>query len=180
MARLHLLFIATIVALGMGAGLVLNPAVSLAQEIEADDARHAGFYYPEPDLVEAYKPRSRILPDSDRLRRVGFVTLLTTQQMASGTPRLAIFAKGAEAEKLIIVALQDGYMDTLYRSRAVLAMLTAVARSTPLLQEMNVADRFTFLDLIYLMGFTQMTISDGDELAHTIVLSPDAELEEPE
>jgi hypothetical protein len=138
------------------------------------------YYYPEPTVVEAYKPRSRILDDSDRNRRVGFVTLLTARQLASSPPRIAIFAKGAEAEKLIIVSLHDDFMDTVYRGRAVLAMLTAVARATPLLQELNVAETFTFLDLIYLMGFTQLTISDGDEFAHTIVLDPEADATEPD
>ena len=59
-------------------------------------------------------------------------------------------------------------------------MLTAVARATPLLQELNVAETFTFLDLIYLMGFTQLTISDGDEFSHTIVLDPEADTTEPD
>lgn len=178
MARLH--FCTLIIGLGVYASTLVLPSIVAAQDVEADDTRHAEYYYPEPSVVEAYKPRSRILDDSDRNRRVGFVTLLTARQLASSPPRIAIFAKGEEAEKLIIVSLHDGFMNTIYRGRAVLAMLTAVARSTPLLQELNVADTFTFLDLIYLMGFTQITISDGDEFAHTIVLDAEAAESEPD
>ncbi|MBV6632699.1 MAG: molybdopterin-guanine dinucleotide biosynthesis protein A [Alphaproteobacteria bacterium] len=154
--------------------LLAMPVMAQADDdIEADDARHAGYYYPEPDEVEAYKPRSRVMPDSSRERRIGFTTVLATQLLKEGQPRLAIFAKGAEAEKLIIVGLEDGFLSTIYRVRAMLAMMTAAARSTPMLQEMAVADIFTFLDVLNLLGFDQITISDGDEFAHTIVFQPD-------
>jgi len=170
MARLHPVI--SILLLAIGLGIVTLPTAVMAQVVDADDSRHAGYYYPEPGPAEAYKPRSKILSDSDRERRIGFVTLLAVQQFAKSTPRFAMIAKGSDAEKLIIVAIEDGYMDTIYRGRAVLAMLTAIARSTPLLQEMNVAETFTFLDLLYLMGFTQVTISDGKDFAHTIVMAP--------
>jgi hypothetical protein len=80
-----------------------------------------------------------------------------------------MFAKGTESEKLIIVAVEDGPLDTLYRARAVLANMTSVARLTPLFQELNVVETFTFFDLLYMLGFTQLTISDGREFAHQVV-----------
>jgi hypothetical protein len=79
-----------------------------------------------------------------------------------------VFAKGDDAEKLLIVALKDGVIDTLYRARALLAMLTSVARGTPLFQELGVAETFTFFDLLKILGFTQLTISDGDAFAHQV------------
>ena len=81
-------------------------------------------------------------------------------------PPFVIFPKGSEAEKLIITSLYaDGY-DTLYRMRALLAILTARSRATPLFRDFQVEDKFTFLDLLVLLGFQRRTVTDGDSFAH--------------
>src|SRR2546430_12500060 len=54
---------------------------------------------------EVYVSRARTLEDSDRGRRIGFVSAIT-QQLADQAyaPSYAFFAKGGNAERLIIVA----------------------------------------------------------------------------
>lgn len=144
-------------------------ALALASPVRADD-RHAGYYYPPPQTIETYQPRGETLPDSDHVRRIGFVVALTRQMLDKPyPPEFVVFAKGEAAEKLLIVALKDDVIDTIYRARALLAMLTAVARATPLFQESGVADYFTFFDLLHMMGFRQLTISDGDGFAHQVL-----------
>ena len=152
--------------------LLLAAAPAIAQEEGGDDGdRHAGYYYPEPQTEETYEARAVTLPDSDRARRLAFVTLLTQQQlMAPYPPSLAMYAKGDEAEKLILVGLRDGPMDTLYRARGVLAMLTASARTSDLFRDYHVQDIFTFLDLLKLLGFERLTLSDGKDWAHVIYI----------
>jgi len=137
---------------------------------QADD-RHAGYYYPEPQTTEVYTARSRVLEEADRTLRIGFVTGVTNQLLNKPyPPTAAMFAKGDEAQKLIIVALEDGRIDTLYRARAIFANLTAVARVMPLFQDMGVQDWFTFFDLAKMLGFEQITISDGRNFAHQVIL----------
>jgi hypothetical protein len=133
--------------------------------------RHAGYYYPPPGSTETYTARTITIADADRKMRLGFIIGITRNMLSRPyAPGLVIFAKGDEAEKLIIVALKDVYIDTLYRARAMLAQLTSIARTTPLLQELGLADFLTFFDLVKLLGFTQITISDGDTFAHRIIL----------
>jgi hypothetical protein len=81
-----------------------------------------------------------------------------------------MFAKGDEAEKLIIIGLDDAMFATLYRARALLAALSSLARLTPLLRDADLEDTLTFYDLIKLMGFTQITISDGRTMSHRVTL----------
>ena len=50
------------------------------------------------------------------------------------------------------------------------ANLTAVARTTPIFQDFGVQNFFTFFDLAKMLGFAQITISDGREFAHQVVL----------
>jgi hypothetical protein len=146
----------------------LVTVVVLASPGRADD-RHVGYYYPRPQVIEIYQTRGETLPDSDRTRRIGFVVGLTRQMLDKPySPEFAVFAKGEDAEKLLIVALKDDVIDTIYRARALLAMLTSVARATPLFQDVGVADYFTFFDLLDMMGFRQLTISDGDGFAHQV------------
>ena len=137
----------------------------------AQEDRHDGYYYPEPSSSEVYIARLVNRPSVSRAARVAFITALTQQMVAApGGLRMAVFAKGGEADRLIIVALRAGEFDTVYRLRAFLAVLTAWARTTPALAQTNAPEDLTFLDLAALLGFTQVTVSDGDTLAHQIAL----------
>ena len=146
---------------------VLSVSMAGASALELD--RHAGYYYPIAATSERYLARSQTLPDANRKRRVVFVTELTNQMMNNPyPPPFAMFAKGEHAEKMIITALYDGAFNTLYRMRALLAQLTANARATPIFRENEVEDRYTFFDLLKLLGFTRLTVSDGKSYAHRI------------
>ncbi len=147
---------------------VLGALVSLAGPAFADD-RHAGYYYPQPQSTEVYYPRATPLPEANRDRRLGFVTGITTAQLrAPYPPTHVLYAKSAESEKPVIVALQDGYIDTIYRARALLAAMTAQARATPIFTELEAESTYTFFDMAVLLGFKQITISDGQSFAHQV------------
>jgi hypothetical protein len=150
----------------IGVGAALFDASDLRA---ADDDRHAGYYYPDNVTHETYKARVTNVPSSSRQRRIAFVTGVTAQQVQAPYPPLtAMFAKGSEADKLILVSLQEGRMDTLFRARAVLAMLTATARTTAVFAEIDPGLDHTFLDLLKILGFVQITVSDGRTFAHQI------------
>jgi hypothetical protein len=150
--------------------VLLATSLLAASPVRADD-KYAGYYYPPPQETETYTARVKPLADAKREQRVAFVTGVT-QQLISGKypPTFAIFAKGDDADKMIIVALQEGQINTLYRARALLANLTALSRLTPFFRENAIADQGTFFDLLKLLGFTQVTISDGDKFAHQVKL----------
>jgi hypothetical protein len=155
-------------------------ALAWAAAVQAADApaesgrsgdRQANYYYPPPQTHEVYRSPASTLPDSTRERRLGFVTGMTQQTLSNSyPPAFAMFAKGDDAEKLIIVSLSDDSYNTLYRARALFAMLTAVARLTPFFRENAVDDIFNFFDLCKLLGFQQITWTDGKKLAHQIKL----------
>lgn len=110
-------------------------------------------------------------PEASRRSRIAFVTGLTALAGKQAyRPDYAIFAKGDEAEKLIIVGLDDGRYNTLYRMRALLAMMTAMARATAIFQRTGDVEDLTFLDMLKMMGFQQVTISDGNNVAHQIAI----------
>lgn len=141
-----------------------------SHDVAADD-RHAGYYYPEPESQETYQARALTLEQANRSVRIGFVTGLANQLLARPhAPTLAIFAKGADAEKLILVALEDGRVETLYRARGVFANLTSIARIMPIFEDYGVQEVFTFFDLAKMLGFTQITISDGRDFAHQVII----------
>ena len=150
----------------LAVALVAGAAGSAAAE-----DRHEGFYYPTLTSSEVYQARAFTMPDASRKARIAFVTGITNEQnKAPYPPQAAIFAKGSDAEKLIIVALEDGRMDTIYRARAIFAQMTAVARLLPVFSELGVEDYFTFFDLAKMLGFQQITISNGRDFAHQIVI----------
>lgn len=148
--------------------LVVAMFVAATAPASATD-RHAGYYYPPVQTEETYTARARTLLNAERLLRLEFVNTVTAQQLTSPyPPQYALFAKGDEAEKMIIVSLHEGTYDTLYRMRGLLAMLTSVARRTPFFREHEVEDFFTFFDLLKLLGFAQLTVTDGASFAHRV------------
>ena len=152
-------------------GLWVSTGLLAAAGPAAAEDRHAGYYYPEPGSSEVYQARSFTMAESTRKARVAFVTGITNEQnKAPYPPQAAIFAKGSEAEKLIIVALEDGRIDTIFRARAIFAQMTAVARLLPVFSQLGVEDYFTFFDLAKMLGFQQTTISNGRDFAHQILI----------
>ena len=152
---------------GPAAGILLLMAAVWPATATAAD-RHAGYYYPDVMSEETYRARAQTMPEADREVRLGFVSAHTAEQMERNyPPRYALFAKGQDAEKLIIVGLDDSF-STLFRARGVLAQLTAQARTTTLFRNLAVEDFFTFFDLAKMLGFSQITVTDGDDYAHRI------------
>ncbi len=165
----RLVFAGRVPCLALGALLLVFMFGALAIPASAED-RHAGYYYPPLTSEETYAARAATLSDANRELRVQFIVNLTQQMLAKPfAPDYIIYAKGEEAEKMIIVGLNDyGGMSTLFRARATLAMLTSIARGSKLFQEFGVDDFFTFFDLAKLFGFTQITVSDGKAYAHQV------------
>jgi hypothetical protein len=144
--------------------------LAVSASSRAED-RHTGYYYPEPQTTEVYEARAGTLPQADRALRIGFVTGITTQNATRPyPPQAALFAKGDQAEKLIIVALVYGRIDTLFRARGEFANMTAATRLLPAFQEMGVQDFFTFFDLAKMLGFEQITITNGRDFAHQVTI----------
>jgi hypothetical protein len=141
---------------GVGAAL-FAAAGAAAQEKD----RHAGYYYPPATVSETFEAEATTLSGSTRVRRIGFVTILVNKQLtASYAPPYLMFVKGAEGEKLIIIGMGDSIANV-YQARALLAQLTAQARTTEAFKEVDAEHRLTFLDLLKMLGFEQVTVSDG-------------------
>ncbi|MEO0328622.1 MAG: hypothetical protein AAF217_08500 [Pseudomonadota bacterium] len=150
--------------------LLLVFSLLIATFASASD-RHSGYYYPEPQTRETYQAPFAPLDGVSRLSRVGFVTQLDQQQKKRPyPPTYHMFAKGAEAEKLIIVATGSQRYNTLFRLRGLLASMTADARTSPLFKKLGSVEQLNFFDLLRMAGFRQLTISNGSDIAHRVVL----------
>jgi hypothetical protein len=176
MRLILVLTIAVGMRIGIAAAQNTTPAPAAAKASpmalsNEEESRHEGYYYPRLSSSEIYKAHTRALPQMDRASRLLFIAAITRDQASAGwAPRYAAFAKGEQAEKMIIVGVQDGWFDTIYRARAVMAALSSLARTTPLLQDANLEDVLTFYDLAHLLGFKEINVSDGRKFAHRITL----------
>lgn len=151
--------------------VVIEPAAVSPAAGDDEGDHHEGYYYPKPQTVEHYVAEVYALPGSDKVRRQSFIIGLTKQLVGGQyAPPYAVFTKGEQSDKLIIVGLRDGELNTLYRARALLATFTSVARATAFFQQNTQPDEATFLDLLKLLGFRQVTISDGRDFAHQIII----------
>ncbi len=135
--------------------------------------RYVGYYYPSPQRVEVYCARVDTFPNVDKKRRVGFIIGIKNgmSKRPYASP-FAVFAKGGTSSKLLVISKQDGFLNTVYRARALLAELSTSARTTPIFAKSSAPEELTFLDLITMLGFTSVTLSDGDGFAHQIILFP--------
>lgn len=150
---------------------LLAAAINAPAAAQAPRDRHAGYYYPPPVSIEIYTARSTVLADTSRRRRIGFViNVVASMRQRPYPPVFDIFPKGEHAQKLIIVSNRAGRLDTIYRVRGLLATMTSVARTMPIFVKYHVETFFTFLDLLKMLGFTQITVSDGAAFSHQIKL----------
>jgi len=165
--------LAAVIVLAAGAASAQAPAkVSAAAHATAPTAdRLAGYYYPTPNSTETYESSLQTIAGTERAQRIQFTTVVSqgTLQSPYRVP-YAVFAKGEAADRLIIVGLVPGEMSTIYRMRGVLSNMTTQARTSPFLQERTVAEDVNFFDLLKLLGFRQVTITDGDKLTHQVTI----------
>ncbi|MGQ3298210.1 hypothetical protein [Reyranella sp.] len=163
--------LAVLVAFGALPALAQQPpkATAAAATPKADEDRYVGYYYPKPTAVENYASPMQTIAGAERAQRVQFATVVSqgTIQSAYRVP-YSVFVKGEKADKMIIVGLQPGEMSTIYRARAILANMTTMSRLSPFFQERTIAEDANFFDLLKLLGFQQITISDGDKFTHQV------------
>ena len=128
------------------------------------------YYYPPVSSEEVFTRVLAPAPPAGRAVRVGFTTQVTKAQLAApDSPRFVIFAKGEEAQHMILIALDDQIFKTIYRARAVLAQLTSNARGTDFFIDNSIESHATWFDLAKLLGFEDLVISDGATWSHRVV-----------
>ena len=137
----------------------------------AGEDRYVGYYYPKPTSTEVFESTMQTVAGVDRPQRIQFVTVVSqgTIQSAYRVP-YAVFAKGEKADRMIIVGMQQGELNTIYRMRALLANMTTMSRLSPFFQERTVAEDATFFDLLKLLGFTMLTVTDGEKVTHQVTI----------
>ena len=147
------------------------PAKPAATTAPAGEDRYVGYYYPKPTSTETFESTMQTIAGAERAQRIQFVTVVSqgTIQSAYRVP-YAVFAKGEKADRMIIVGMQQGELNTVYRMRALLANLTTMSRLSPFFQEKTVAEDATFFDLLKLLGFQSVTITDGEKTTHQVTI----------
>jgi hypothetical protein len=147
-----------------------GPALALLALLAAAPAAAEEPYYHPPITSEESFARQLIQgPPAGKADREGFVTLVTRAQLdAPANPTFSLFAKGGESQRLYMIALSDAEFRTLFRARAVLAQLTYNLRSTSFFREQGLAVEATFFDILQLLGFESLVVSDGVSWAHRV------------
>ena len=151
--------------------LVAGLFLALTGAVSASD-RHEGYYYPPVTSEEVFERVIRDVPPAGREVRADFVTMLTLAQLsAPANPRFVFFAKGDRSEKLMVVALDDDIFRTLFRARAVLAQMTSNVRGGDFFRDQDLQFIGTFYDMLQMLGFETLIISDGENWSHKVVFS---------
>ncbi len=153
--------------------ILLFAGNSFAQTAEAakHEDRHSGYYYPAPQTSETYSSNMPVMKGVTKKSRIGFVVGITELQLKHAfAPDFIMFAKGEEAEKLIIIVVDQNRFQTLYQLRALMAFASTQARTSPLFAKTGMLEELTFLDLCHIAGFGQVTISNGNNISHQISL----------
>jgi hypothetical protein len=170
MAAATLLASAALPAVGTGGARAQDAVEAAVPDAPGADDR-AGYHYPPITSEEVFVRDLVPTPPADRAVRTNFMTEVTKAQLAAPEPpRFAVFAKGEEAEHMIIIALDDEIFRTLYRARALLAQLTSNVRGTKFFVDSNLQFTATWFDLAKMLGFEDIVISDGATWSHRIAL----------
>ncbi|MEM8752794.1 MAG: hypothetical protein AAGF90_07450 [Pseudomonadota bacterium] len=153
-------------------------AVSLFAAVEARADAHAedryeDYYYPPVTSEETFTRVIAAAPPANAEIRVNFVTSVTKAQLAAPeNPRFAIFEKGGASDRLIMVALDDEVFRTIFRARAQLSQITSNMRGTEFFRQQNLHVAGTMFDMLQIMGFKSLVISDGVSWSHLVRFEP--------
>lgn len=140
----------------------------IALPLAAQD-KYEGYYYPPVSSSEVFDRVIRAPGVATKEVRIDFLTQMTKAQLAApAAPQYAVFAKGEGASQLIIVGLEDDTFKTLYRARGVMAQMTANVRSSPIFRGQNLQFLATFYDLLQILEFDSLVLSDGETWAHKV------------
>ena len=146
-------------------------ALVFAGAVAAED-RYVGYYYPEITSEETFDRVIRASQGAGKAVRVDFVNVLTTAQLeAPESPRFVFFAKGEDAATLILTGLDDDVFSSIYRARAILAQLTVSVRRGGFFRQEELQYVATFYDLLQLMQFDELLITDGESWTHRVTFS---------
>lgn len=152
----------------MRRSIALLLALVLSSTAFAED-RYVGYYYPEITSEEVFDRVVRNSEGANKTVRIDFVNVLTTAQLeAPESPRFVFFSKGEDASTLILVALDDEVFSSIYRARAILAQLTVSVRKGGFFRQEELQYVATFYDLLQLMAFDELVISDGQNWSHRV------------
>ena len=147
----------------LAACLILFAGIASAQD------KYAGYYYPEVGSEEEFGRVITDAPFAGKDIRVNFGTTITKAQLeAPESPRFVLFTKGGDSDTLIIIALDDEVFKTVYRARALLAQLTSNIRGTAFFRQQNLEVTGTFFDMLQMMRFKRLVISDGENWSHQV------------
>lgn len=142
----------------------------------ADDGakdKYENYYYPPVTSEEVFTRVIAATPAANAEVRANFVTSITKAQLdAPENPRFSVFEKGQDSRKLIMIALDDEVFSTLFRARAQLSQITSNMRGTEFFRRQNLHVAGTFFDMIQIMGFESLVISDGETWAHQVRFDP--------
>lgn len=148
---------------------VLAALLALTAAPAAAYSEREDYYYPPVRSYEVFDRTIAPAPEADRGVRIAFVTQVTQQQLAApSAPRYAVFAKGDAADEMIITALDDAVFATLFRARAVMAQLSAPARTTEFFVKNRLSAQATFYDMLKVLGFDSLTLTDGRSWSHRV------------
>jgi len=144
---------------------------SLAQAQGTTYETSDGYYSPQITSTESFDRVLVNTPPADKKVRIDFVNSATRASLASAAaPQFIFFAKGDDAEKLYVIAVNDDVFKTIYRARAVLARITSTLRANNFLANLGLQNEGTFFDLLQMMHFKTLVISDGEKWAHEVSL----------
>ncbi|MEO9650637.1 MAG: hypothetical protein ABJ360_05455 [Roseobacter sp.] len=144
-------------------------SVFFAGQAWAQDDRYEGYYYPQVETEETFDRVVRSSQGANKAVRIDFVNVLTSAQLsAPESPRFVFFTKGSDAKTLILVALDDEVFSSKYRARAILAQLTVSVRKGGFFRQEDLQYLVTFYDLLQLMAFDELIVSDGEDWAHRV------------
>lgn len=143
-------------------------AVALAGPLSAQD-RYQGYYFPQITSQEVFDRVVRSGAGANKAVRIDFVNTLTNAQLESVlNPNYVFYTKGNDAGTLILTALDDEVFATIYRARAIMAQLTVSVRTGGFFVEEELQYVATFYDLLQLLEFDELIITDGKTWSHKV------------
>ena len=139
-----------------------------------DEITGAGIYYPPATSFEIPQIRFERMAGVGEQQRQVFVDQINLAASTPGrTVPIVAQAVGHDRGSLVFMYVQNETGITSYLARGLLARLTSITRSAPLIMDMDLSTEFDIYNAAAVLGFERIVVTDGRHFSHEVKLSGD-------
>lgn len=155
----------------LGACQTAPSPTGFADSYQVDPNTGEGRFFPPVADTEIHATSYGVMVDAGPLQRQFFTDRINMETSSRGQMAPIVVQSTGEKREVLVLMVPGGEQGlTPYIARALLARTTSIIRFAPLVSEMGMSDQLDVYDVAAVLGFKQVVVTDGRDVAYVTKL----------